>query len=78
MEYLDIRVTNVYPGYILTGVSKNALIGKGDQRLGKTKLNIKNSMPVNVCCEQILRAICRGWNEVVIEQKWFMHIVVKM
>jgi NAD(P)-dependent dehydrogenase (short-subunit alcohol dehydrogenase family) len=51
VKHLGIRVTNVYPGYIQTGVSKNALIGKGDQRLGKTDLNIKNGMPVNVCCE---------------------------
>jgi hypothetical protein len=35
-------------------------------------------MTVEQCCMQICRAICRNWNEVVIDQKWWMHIVLRL
>jgi short-subunit dehydrogenase len=45
-----VKVLMVYPGYVQTGVSKNALTGNKDQRLGKTDLNIANGMRVDECC----------------------------
>jgi short-subunit dehydrogenase len=45
-----VKVLMVYPGYVKTGVSKNALTGNKDERLGKTDSNIANGMNVDDCC----------------------------
>lgn len=46
VKQYDINVLNVYPGYIQTNISKNAMTGNGEV-FGKIDENIKKGMPVN-------------------------------
>mmetsp|Transcript_26109 Transcript_26109/g.32627 ORF Transcript_26109/g.32627 Transcript_26109/m.32627 type:complete len:295 (+) Transcript_26109:19-903(+) len=54
-----IDVTQVYPSYVQTNISKNALLGDG-RAFGKTDPNIAKGMPVEKCVTQILKSIKLG------------------
>ena len=54
-----IDVTQVYPSYIQTKVSENALTGDGSA-FGKLDPNIANGMPVEEAVTQILKSITLG------------------
>ena len=51
-----IAVTQVYPGYVQTEISKNARDGKGGA-FGKTDDNIKNGMSVEKAVDWIIRSM---------------------
>ena len=51
-----IDVTSVYPSYVCTNISKNALLGDGSA-FGKTDPNIAKGMPVDKCIDQILKSM---------------------
>lgn len=61
-----VKVLMIYPGYIQTGVSKNALVGNKDERLGKTDKNIANGMRVEDCCRDICRGIYLNYSELIV------------
>jgi short-subunit dehydrogenase len=60
-----IRVTMVCPGYIRTEISLSALRGDGS-KYAKTDPELVNAMPAEECARQILRAVARRKNEIVI------------
>ncbi len=60
-----IHILQVYPGYVSTNISKNAMSGSGD-KFGKVDSDIKNGMSVGECCDQILRALTVGRTEYVV------------
>ncbi|KRX02847.1 hypothetical protein PPERSA_04050 [Pseudocohnilembus persalinus] len=61
-----ISVTNIFPGYIQTNVSKNALAGKAGETLGKTDANIENGLTTDQFCDQALHGIYVKDLEVII------------
>lgn len=60
-----VQVVQVYPGYVRTNISNNAVVG-GGEKFGKIDSNIANGMKVQDCCEQIMKAIALRRTEVVI------------
>ncbi|MCU0825078.1 MAG: SDR family NAD(P)-dependent oxidoreductase [Leptospira sp.] len=64
-EKFGIRVTIIYPGFIKTNISKNALVGDGSKN-EKMDAVILNGISVESCSEQIVRAVEAGKREVVI------------
>jgi short-subunit dehydrogenase len=52
----NISVTQIYPMYVRTNISKNALVGKGEN-FGKTDKNIENGLTVEEACEDMIKAI---------------------
>ena len=60
-----IHVLQVYPGYVQTSISENAVTGSG-KKFGKTDINTKNGMKVEDCCEEILKALNLKRTEVMI------------
>jgi hypothetical protein len=40
----------------MTNISKNAMLGNGE-KLGKVDANIKKGIPVEECCQDILKAV---------------------
>lgn len=63
-----IHVLNIYPGYIATNISKNALTGDGS-KFGKVDENNKTGMPVEKCSAQIMKAMARRRTEVIVDKK---------
>ena len=45
----NIYVTQIYPAYVMTNISKNAMLGTGE-KLGKVDDNIKKGIPVETAC----------------------------
>ena len=45
----NITVTNIYPAYVRTELSKNAMLGTGEL-LGAIDKNIESGMDVNEAC----------------------------
>ncbi|PID93875.1 MAG: short chain dehydrogenase [Bacteroidetes bacterium] len=63
-----IRVTLVYPGFIRTNISRNALNEEGVPS-GKMDENQKGGMPVEVCARKIVKAIAKEKHEVLVGGK---------
>ena len=62
---LNISVTDIYPGYVQTNISKNALVGDGSS-FGKQDENIGKGMKVDEACRIILNGIYLKCHRVVI------------
>ena len=56
VKQYNINVLQVYPGYIQTNISKNAMTGSG-KAFGKLDANIKKGMTVEKGVEWILKAL---------------------
>lgn len=65
MKQHGIQVVQIYPGYVRTNISNNAMTGTGE-KFGKIDSNIANGMRVEDCCEQIMKAIVLKRTEVII------------
>lgn len=52
----NVYVTQIYPAYVSTNISKNAILGNGEL-LGKVDDNIKKGIPVEEACDDIMTAI---------------------
>ena len=61
----NIQVTQFYPGYIRTNISKNAMTADGSA-FGKTDSNIAKGMSVKLCSEQMLKGLSLGYQEMMI------------
>ena len=68
-----ISVTQVYPAYVQTNISKNAATGSG-QAFGKVDDNIGSGMPVETAVEIILRAIYMQREEVLVGKLWYWFV----
>ncbi|EMY77167.1 KR domain protein [Leptospira weilii serovar Ranarum str. ICFT] len=60
-----VRVTLIYPGFVRTQISNNALQGDGSKQ-GKMDSVIENGIAADECARRILDAIAEGKNEVII------------
>jgi dehydrogenase/reductase SDR family protein 7B len=65
VAHTGVQVLQVYPGYVQTNISLNAMTGSGE-KFGKVDSNIKEGMSVEACCEQIVKAIGLGYTEMMI------------
>jgi short-subunit dehydrogenase len=62
LSHHNISVLQCYPAYVQTNISRNALFGKAE-KFGKTDSNIENGIPVDLACEDLIKAIYvkRSW-----------------
>ena len=65
MKQHGILVVQIYPGYVQTNISANAMTGAGD-KFGKTDYNIANGIRIEYCCNQIMKAISRKRTELIV------------
>lgn len=87
MEKQGIRVSMIYPGWINTDVSRNALTGDGSPT-GQMDAVIEQGIPVEKCAKRILDGMARGEREILIAgsrerfglflQKWMPNVFFKM
>ena len=61
----NLRVTNIYPGYVTTKVSQNALNAEG-QAYGKMDEGHSKGLSPAACAQRIVKAIERDETEVVV------------
>eukprot|EP00915_Cephaloidophora_sp_WS-2016_P007179 GHVH01009741.1.p1 GENE.GHVH01009741.1~~GHVH01009741.1.p1 ORF type:complete len:332 (-),score=41.92 GHVH01009741.1:68-1063(-) len=73
----DIRVVNVYPYYVKTNVSKNAMTGCGE-RFGKMDNNIANGYSTDYVARRIMDGIQNEENEIVIAPWWLRLSMILM
>mmetsp|Transcript_19791 Transcript_19791/g.14225 ORF Transcript_19791/g.14225 Transcript_19791/m.14225 type:complete len:81 (+) Transcript_19791:515-757(+) len=52
----NCHVLNIYPTYVQTNISRNALLGSGES-FGKLDNNIKKGIPCDDAANQILKAM---------------------
>ena len=57
LNQFGISTTVLYPAYIQTNVSKNALVGSGNEVFGNTDENIRLGLSVEHCADLMLRGI---------------------
>lgn len=62
---LGISVTDIYPGYVQTNISKNALVGDG-KAFGKLDENISSGMKVQDATRRMLKGIYYKHNRIMI------------
>lgn len=65
LSHRGIHCLTVCPGFIKTAIADNALAADGS-KAGQVDPEIENGMAVEACCEQIIRAIDKRRDEVVI------------
>lgn len=63
----NVAVTIIFPGYINTDISKNALVGDGSH-YEKVDDAIQNGLPVDVCAQQIIASIAAQKEEVIVSE----------
>ena len=73
MKPFGIDVINIYPDYIQTNISNNAMTGSG-KAFGKTDENIGKGMTVSNCVNQILKSMALRKFEVIIGRTWTQFI----
>ncbi len=71
-----INITQVYPSYVSTNISKNAATGSG-QSFGKVDDNIQGGMPVDIAADMMLKAIMLKRDEIVVGN-WFYRLVPRL
>jgi short-subunit dehydrogenase len=75
-EKNNIFVTLVYPGKIITDISKSALNAAGDAH-GIMDHNQETGMPVEVCVAKMIKAIKRKKKSVLIGKKEILAVHIK-
>jgi short-subunit dehydrogenase len=73
VKQYNVSVTNVYPEFVKTNVSKNALLG-GGQAFGKTDTNIQKGMSAEDAVEIILKGTQLKLHELVVGRVFF-HVL---
>ena len=56
VAHLNISVTQCYPAYVRTNISRNALVGEGAS-FGSSDSNIENGITADVACDDLVKAI---------------------
>lgn len=72
----NIFVTLVYPGFITTNISINALAGDGSNH-GQMDNNQAGGMPVDICAKKIARAIEKKKHEVLVGRKELLLVHIR-
>jgi short-subunit dehydrogenase len=65
VKHLGVKVIQIYPGYVKTNISLNAMTSTGE-KFGKVDSNIDKGQPVDEACMDILKAMHLGRTEVMI------------
>jgi short-subunit dehydrogenase len=65
VKQYGVNIVNVYPEFVRTNVSKNALLGSG-KTFGKTDANIANGITVERAVDVILRGTALGEHELIV------------
>ncbi|TNV76712.1 hypothetical protein FGO68_gene8247 [Halteria grandinella] len=65
VKSFGVSVTNVYPEFVKTNVSINAVLGQG-QKFGKTDTNIQNGITTERAVNEILKGVALGDHEVIV------------
>lgn len=68
-----INVTQVYPAYVQTNISKNAATGSGES-FGKVDENIGQGMPVEKAVDIILKAVYMRRHEIIVGKAFYWWI----
>lgn len=68
-----IEITNIYPEFVKTAISKNAHMGSG-KTFGKTDTNIQKGIPVEKAVETMLKAVQLGERELIVGRALY-HVV---
>ncbi|EGR27199.1 short-chain dehydrogenase reductase, putative [Ichthyophthirius multifiliis] len=74
----NIQITQIYPGYVQTNISKNALMDKPGQSLGKTDGNIAQGQDVKIFCQEVVKCIYWKIQDKVITQKFIHKLGAKL
>jgi len=69
-----ISVTQVYPAYVQTNISKNAATGNAGESFGKVDENIGSGMPVEKAVDIIAKAIYMRRHEVLVGKAFYWWI----
>lgn len=72
VSHLNIRVTNITPGFIQTDISKNALAGDGSA-FGATDSNISQGMSAQECATIVVKGLAKGKSEIPVGKGAEMH-----
>lgn len=72
----NIRVTLLYPGFITTNISVNAVTADGTPS-GKMDKNQKGGMSAEACAKKIVKAIDKGKHEVLVGRKELMLVHIR-
>ena len=73
MKPYGIDVINIYPDYVQTNISSNAMTGDG-QKFGKLDSNIAKGITVQNCVTQILKAMAIKKIELIVGRTWTQFI----
>lgn len=73
IKQYGIGITNIYPEFVKTNISKNAVLGSG-QVFGKTDTNILTGLSVDQAIEVIIKGTYLGHDEVIVGRPIF-HII---
>ena len=65
-----VSVVQVYPGYVKTNISANAVVADG-RSFGKLDSNIGKGMPVDQAVDHILRCMILNRTETTIGKQWY-------
>lgn len=72
VSHLNIKVSNITPGFIRTNISKNALAGDGSA-FGVTDSNIGQGMSAQECAEVVIKGLSKGKSEIPVGKGMEMH-----
>ncbi len=72
----NIRVTLIYPGFVSTNISVNALTAEGTAS-GMMDNNQKNGMAPETCAKKIVKAIDKGKHEVLVGRKELLLVYIR-
>lgn len=70
--HLNIKVSNITPGFIRTNISKNALAGDGTA-FGVTDSNIGQGMSAQECAKIVIKGLAKGKSEIPVGKGMEMH-----
>ena len=68
-----ITVHQIYPAYVRTSISQNAMTGTGET-FSKTDGNIAKGIPVEKCTKEIMRAIYHSQDELIIGSLYYKSL----
>ena len=75
MKPYGIDVINIYPDYVQTNISSNAMTGAGT-KFGKLDSNIAKGITVQSCVTQILKAMAIKKIEFIVGKAWTQIIPI--
>ncbi|CAD7957491.1 unnamed protein product [Amoebophrya sp. A25] len=69
----NVRIHNVFPGFIATNIAKNALVGKGEA-FGVSDAKIENGLPPEEVVNRMLAGVYFEDSEIEVLNTWWMRV----